>query len=153
MKSITFRSIEDIKILLGQEVAISEWMVIEQKTIQAFADVTNDQQWIHTDVKRAEIESIYGTTIAHGYLTLSLIPSFLHSCIDYPFAKTSINYGLNKVRFPNPVKVNSLIRGRFSPQKIETIEGGAQIEWLITIEIENQEKPACVANMLIRLYL
>jgi acyl dehydratase len=152
MKSIIFQSITEVKSLIGQEVAISDWICIPQSQIQAFADTTNDHQWIHLDIDRARRESPYGTTIAHGFLTVSLIPSFLKSCIQYPFVKTSINYGLNKVRFPAPVKVDSFIRGRFQILNMNEIEGGVQIEWLITIEIQGIEKPACIANMLIRLY-
>ncbi len=152
MKSIIFQSIADLHSHIGQEVAVSDWLCIPQSQIQAFADTTNDHQWIHTDVEMARNESPYGSTIAHGFLTMSLIPSFLESCIQYPFVKTTINYGLNKVRFPSAVKVNSLIRGRFQIVNLNEIEGGLQIELLITIDIQGVEKPACVANMLIRLY-
>jgi acyl dehydratase len=153
MQSIKFATIQALKDHIGKEVAISDWVVIDQAKIQAFADITNDHQWIHIDPIRAANESPYGSTIAHGYLTLSLIPSFIQNCIDTSFAERAINYGLNKVRFPNPVKVNSFIRGKFVIEHITDLEGGVQIEWLITIEEQNQEKPACVANMLIRLYL
>ena len=152
MKSVIFASLAEVKSHIGEEVAFSDWIKIEQSQINSFADSTNDHQWIHTDETRANKESPYGSTIAHGFLTLSLIPSFLESCIQYPFSKTSINYGLNKVRFPSPVRVNSLVRGRFQIKEIHDIEGGVQIEWLMTIDIQGVEKPACVADMLIRLY-
>jgi len=152
MKAVIFESLSDVKSHIGEEVAFSDWKKIQQSQINAFADSTNDHQWIHSDVTRANKESPYGSTIAHGFLTLSLIPSFLESCIQYPFAKTSINYGLNKVRFPSPVRVDSLVRGRFQIQAIQDIEGGIQLEWLMTIDIQGIEKPACVADMLIRLY-
>jgi len=152
MQTISFANIEELKTVVGQEVGISDWVKIEQSQIQAFADVTNDQQWIHTDVSRSQKESPYGTTVAHGYFTLSLVPSFIHSCITYPFVTTSINYGLNKVRFPNAVRVNSSLRARFTLVKVDTIDGGVQVEWSIVIEIQGQDKPACAAEMLARLY-
>ena len=126
--------------------------MIDQNRISTFADCTIDHQWIHVDPDRAKSESVYGSTIAHGFLTLSLVPYFLENCIEYHFAKSSINYGLNKVRFPHAVTVGSRIRARFKIIELKTIEGGIQIEWGIQIDIEGVEKPACVADMLIRLY-
>lgn len=152
MTKILFHNSNQLTQLIGKEVVVSEWLEIKQSMIQIFADCTNDHQWIHTDVERAKKESIYGSTIAHGFLTLSLIPFFLESCVDYPFAKRSINYGLNKVRFPHAVTVHSKLRGRFFLQDITTFDGGIQIEWKINIEIEGIEKPACVADVLFRLY-
>jgi len=152
MTKFLFHDSNELTELIGKEVAVSDWLEIKQSMIQTFADCTNDHQWIHTDVERANKESIYSSTIAHGFLTLSLIPYFLESCIAYPFAKRSINYGLNKVRFPHAVTVNSRLRGRFFIQEITSIDGGIQIEWNIIIEIEGIEKPACAADVLFRLY-
>ena len=152
MTKVLFHNSSELTELISKEVAVSDWLEINQSMIQNFADCTNDHQWIHIDVERAKKESIYGSTIAHGFLTLSLIPYFLESCIAYPFAKQSINYGLNKVRFPHAVTVNSKLRGRFLIQQITPIDGGIQIEWNISIEIEGLEKPACVADVLFRLY-
>jgi acyl dehydratase len=152
MTKFLFHDSNELTELIGKEVAVSDWLEINQSMIQTFADCTNDHQWIHIDVERAKKESIYGSTIAHGFLTLSLIPYFLESCIAYPFAKRSINYGLNKVRFPHAVTVNSRLRGRFFIQEITSIDGGIQIEWNIIIEIEGIEKPACAADVLFRLY-
>ena len=152
MNKVLFQDSLELIEFVGKEVAVSDWLEIKQSMIQTFADCTNDHQWIHTDVERAKKESIYGSTIAHGFLTLSLIPYFLESCISYPFAKRSINYGLNKVRFPHAVTVNSKLRGRFFIQEITPIDRGIQIEWNIIIEIEGIEKPACAADVLFRLY-
>jgi acyl dehydratase len=152
MKSVTFTSSAEIKSKLGQEVAISEWVLVDQAKINAFADVTGDHQWIHIDTERAQKESPYGTTIGHGYLTLSLFPEFSQSCIRYEGVRQSINYGLNKVRFPSPVRVNSKVRAKFTLHQVDDIEGGIQMEWSVAVEIENQEKPACIANTLVRLY-
>ena len=152
MTKFLFHDSNELTELIGKEVAVSDWLEIKQSMIQTFADCTNDHQWIHTDVERANKESIYSSTIAHGFLTLSLIPYFLESCISYPFAKRSINYGLNKVRFPHAVTVNSKLRGRFFIQEITPIDRGIQIEWTIIIEIEGIEKPACAADVLFRLY-
>jgi len=152
MNKVLFQDSHELIEFVGKEVAVSDWLEIKQSMIQTFADCTNDHQWIHIDEERSKKESIYGSTIAHGFLTLSLIPYFLESCIAYPFAKRSINYGLNKVRFPSAVTVNSKLRGRFFIQEITPIDGGIQIEWNIIIEIDGIEKPACVADVLFRLY-
>lgn len=152
MKKIKFQNQNEMLDQMGQEIAVSDWLTIGQDRISSFADCTIDHQWIHIDLERAKKESIYGSTIAHGFLTLSLVPYFLESCIEYHFAKSTINYGLNKVRFPHAVTVGSRIRAKFKIIDLQNIEGGVQIEWGIQIEIENIEKPACVADMLIRLY-
>lgn len=152
MAVVHFQESTDLMLCIGQEVAISDWLNIHQDKIQAFADCTGDQQWIHTSVDRASRESVYGQTIAHGFLTLSLIPYFLGSCVSYAFAKNAINYGLNHVRFPHPVVVNSAVRARFFMQDITPISGGLQVHWEVTLEVKEVEKPACVAEMLIRLY-
>jgi acyl dehydratase len=152
MKKIIFHHQDELLNQVGQELAVSDWLLIDQNRISTFADCTIDHQWIHIDVERAKKESVYGNTIAHGFLTLSLVPYFLENCFDYHFAKSAINYGLNKVRFPNAVTVGSRIRARFRVVELKIIEGGIQIEWGIQIDIEGVEKPACVADMLIRLY-
>ena len=152
MKKIKFQHQEDLFNQIDQELAVSDWLLIDQNRISTFADCTIDHQWIHVDPDRAKSESVYGSTIAHGFLNLSLVPYFLENCIEYHFAKSSINYGLNKVRCPHAVTVGSRIRARFKIIELKTIEGGIQIEWGIQIDIEGVEKPACVADMLIRLY-
>ena len=148
----TIQSLEALRGLVGQEVGESDWIEVTQAMIDAFADVTRDKQWIHLDPQRAQRESPYGATIAHGFLTLAML-SHLHSqsvrVEGNP--KMSINYGLNRVRFPNPVRAGSRIRSRTAIQAVEDIPGGVQVTWLITVDLEHAEKPALVAEWLGRL--
>ena len=143
---------------LGQEIHIGPWLKIDQQRIDQFAAVTGDQQWIHIDPERAKNESPYGATIAHGYLTLSLLPYLTESNHpdffqkNYPGMTYRVNYGLNRVRFPAPVKVGANIRARTTIQTAEETKGSVQIGYLITIEIEGERKPACSAEFLARLY-
>ena len=149
MKIAVFERLADLKAELGQEIAVSDWLTITQERINQFAEATGDHQWIHVDVERAKA-SQFGATIAHGFLTLSLIPCFAEPSIKVKSLKMGINYGLNKVRFISPVKVNSRLRGRFTVKAFDDIEGGAQVTMTVTIEIEGQEKPACVAESIAR---
>ena len=143
---------------IGQEIHIGPWLQIDQQRINQFAEVTGDQQWIHIDPERAKKESPYGTTVAHGYLTLSLLPLLTESNHpdffqkNYPGMKFRVNYGLNRVRFPAPVKVGAKIRARTTIQSAEEVKNGVQICYLITIDIDGEEKPACSAEFLARLY-
>lgn len=143
---------------VGREVHVGPWLVIDQERIDKFAEVTGDLQWIHIDPERAKKESPYGTTIAHGYLTLSLLPFLTESNHpdffqnNYPGMKYRVNYGLNKVRFPAPVKSGAKIRARTKIQEVEQIKSSVQITYLISVEIDGEEKPACVAEFLARLY-
>ncbi|WP_321394276.1 MaoC family dehydratase [uncultured Desulfuromusa sp.] len=143
---------------LGQEVHVGPWLNIDQQRIDQFAAVTGDQQWIHIDPERAEKESPYGSTIAHGYLTLSLLPYLTESNHpdffqnNYPGMKYRVNYGLNRVRFPAPVKVGANIRARTTIKSVEEVKNAVQICYLMTIEIEGEDKPACSAEFLARLY-
>ena len=137
---------------LGLEVAVSDWVSITQERINLFADATGDHQWIHVDVERAAKESPFGSTIAHGFLTLSLVPYFKDSCIEYEGVRMGLNYGTNRVRFMTPVKVDSRVRGRFKLAAIEEIKGGVQMVWETTIELEGMAKPACVAELVTRAY-
>jgi acyl dehydratase len=146
-------SLEELRSLVGQEVAVSEWFEVTQDRINMFAEATGDHQWIHLDVERAKKESPYGATIAHGFLTLSLL-SYLMSqavAIKLPI-KMGINYGLNKVRFPSAVPSGSKVRARAGLRAVEDIAGGAQLIWNITVERETGDKPCCVAEWLIRYY-
>jgi len=152
MKSTRFAGIEDATSQLGQEIGISDWMLIDQNSVNGFAQVTGDQQWIHVDVERARRESPFGGPIAHGYLTLSLLAKFAQECIGVDGIKLAVNYGLNRVRFAAPVKVGSRVRARFILADVEDIQGGAQLVWQATIEIEGGDKPACVAEMVTRWY-
>lgn len=147
-----FTDIQSIKNEIGKEVSVSDWFEITQERINAFADATGDHQWIHIDPVRAKEESPFKKTIAHGYFTLSLIAKFSGECIGNNNTKMAINYGSNKVRFPSPVLVGSKIRAHFQLDCLEEIEGGVQVQWIITIEIEGQNKPACVAETLTRWY-
>ena len=152
MKSTRFAGIDDARSRVGQEIGVSDWLLIDQQRVNAFASVTGDEQWIHVDVERAKRESPFGGPIAHGYLTLSLLAKFAGECISVEGSKLAVNYGLNRVRFAAPVKVGSRVRARFVLAELEEIPGGAQIVWKATIEIEGGEKPACVAEMVTRWY-
>jgi acyl dehydratase len=145
-------SLEEMRALVGTEVAVSDWVEITQERVNQFAVATNDHQWIHVDVERARRESPFGATIAHGFLTLSLVPAMLESALRMVDMKMGLNYGLNKVRFPAPVPVGSRLRARMSIVSIEDIEGGAQVAWGVVIERDGSTKPVCVAEFLMRRY-
>lgn len=152
---MTLRVIENLDALsawVGQEIACSEWLAIDQQRIQQFADATGDQQWIHTDPERALRESPYRSTIAHGYLTLSLLPHLVQSCLRIDGVGMSINYGLDRVRLPAPVLSGQRVRARVVLERLEPIAGGVQAHWLATVELEHGNKPACIAQMLARYY-
>jgi len=152
MKATRFAGMEDARARVGQEIGVSDWMLIDQDRVNAFAEVTGDRQWIHVDVERAKRESPFGVPIVHGYLTLSLLGRFAQECIAVEGIKLVVNYGLNRVRFASPVKVGSRVRARFVLGAVEDISGGAQLVWQATIEIEGGAKPACVAEMVARWY-
>jgi acyl dehydratase len=140
---------------LGQETLVGDWVQVDQSRIDAFADATGDHQWIHVDVARAERESPYEATVAHGFLTLSMLPMLTRAGTaepTYPGVKLSVNYGLNRVRFPAPVRAGSRIRARSTLQEVKEVPGGLQIVRLVTIDVEGGEKPACVAESVSRLY-
>lgn len=146
----TFHSYSEVLASIGQEVAVSDWITITQAQIQMFADATGDQQWIHTDPERAA-KGPFGTPIAHGFLTLALLPQFFESTFEIEGAKMGVNYGLNRVRFMAPVPVNSRLRARMTLQAAERIEpDGIQMTWLVTVEREGGDKPVCVAESLAR---
>lgn len=147
-------SIEELRSLTGQEALLSDWFELTQERISQFADATNDHQWIHTDVARSKMESPYGTPIAHGFLTLSLLSYLCKQTITINFPiKMGINYGLNRVRFPSAVPAGSRIRARLVLQSVEDITGGQQLVWKITVEREGGDKPCCVAEWLVRYYI
>jgi acyl dehydratase len=141
--------IQELATLAGQEIGVGEWLQITQDRIKQFADATNDHQWIHVDVERCQRESPFGTTIAHGFLTLSLIPGLtrLASCLRKT-PKHTLNYGLNRVRFVNPVPVGSRLRARVMLLDVKEEKRGWLARWQITMEIEGNDKPACVAETL-----
>lgn len=145
-------TLEALHAQAGKEIFVTDWVVMSQTRIDQFAQATGDFQWIHVDAVRAAKESPFGCTIAHGFLTLSLIGKFYDDHFTLPFCEMGINYGLNKVRFTNPVKVDTRVRGRFVLQSISDIEGGLQLAFAVTIEIEGQPKPACIAESVVRQY-
>ncbi|MDB5797241.1 MAG: MaoC family dehydratase [Paucimonas sp.] len=145
-------NLAELRSLLGQEVAVSNWVEITQERVQQFADATGDHQWIHLDVERSKRESPYGCTVAHGFLTLSLLPMLMQDAVLVKDVKMAVNYGLNKVRFPAPVPVGSRVRGRMVLKEIEDIPGGAQVIWQVTMEREGGDKPVCVAESISRRY-
>jgi len=147
-------TLEELRSLTGQEVAVSDWFEVTQERINMFAEATGDHQWIHVDVERAKTESPYGTTIAHGFLTLSLLSYLMSETVKIKLpVKMGINYGLNKVRFPSAVTAGSKVRARAALQSLEEIPGGRQLVWNITVEREGADKPCCVAEWLVRYYL
>ena len=153
MAQRVIEGIEELKTLAGQEVGASDWFEVTQSRINDFADATEDHQWIHVDVERAKTDSPFGSTIAHGFLTLSLLPHLAAQAFtvrgDF---KMGINYGLNRLRFVSPVAASSRVRARFTLQSVETVTGGAQIIWAVTVETEGGAKPALVAEWLVRYY-
>jgi len=134
---------------VGKELGPSDWMTVDQAIIDKFADATGDHQWIHVDPVRAAAGP-FGTTVAHGFLTLSLLPEMSASAFAIDDAKMGVNYGLNRVRFPSPVPVNSRLRGRFKLLSFEPIQGGAQMVVEVTMEREGSDKPVCVAESIAR---
>jgi acyl dehydratase len=138
---------------LGQELAVSEWLEVTQERIDRFADVTDDGQWIHVDVARALTGSPYGTTVAHGFLTLSLVGALLRGAVAIHGIRLAINYGVNRVRFVAPLPAGSRIRGRFIPVAAHQAGGGIQVTWSVTVEREHGDKPCCVAEWIVRYYI
>lgn len=136
---------------VGAELGPTEWMMIEQSRIDLFADATNDHQWIHVDPEAAA-GGPFGATIAHGYLTLSLVNSFMPELLTVKNISMGVNYGCEKVRFPSPVKVGARIRGRGELASVEPAGEGLQVLVRVTVEIENQDRPACVVDTLSRFY-
>ena len=148
-----FETLADLKACIGQEVAISPWETITQERIDKFAEATGDYQWIHVDPVRSAKEGPFGTTIAHGFLTLSMLPQFFQKTIKLKDVKMGVNYGLNKVRFTSPVPVGSKLRARLTLQAVDDIaENGAQVTWLVTVEREGSDRPVCVAESIGRRY-
>jgi len=145
-------SLRDLETRVGQEVGVSPWVEIPQSRIDQFAEATGDFQWIHVDPKRAK-DSPFGGTIAHGFLTLSMLPKLTESTFEFSDRRMGVNYGLNKVRFTSPVPAGARIRGRFTLARYEKIEGnGVQTTWNAVIEREGGDKPVCVAETISRHY-
>ena len=148
-----FNGVEDLARSVGQEIGVSEWRVITQRDIDAFAEVTNDQQWIHVDAERAA-QGPFGTTVAHGYLTLSLIPGLVRTVYQVDGLAMAVNYGSNKVRYPAPVPTGATVRARVKLLSVDRTEAWAQSVIQVTIERQEagDQKPGCVAEIISRLY-
>ena len=145
----TSMKIRDLESRVGQEIAVSPWVEMAQERIDLFAKATEDFQWIHVDPVRAR-QSPFGSTIAHGFLTLSMLPKLIESTFVFSDRKMGVNYGLNKVRFTAPVPAGAKIRGRFTLAKFEKLEGGVQTTWSVTVEREGGDKPVMVAESISR---
>jgi acyl dehydratase len=147
-----YEKLSELQALIGGAVGTSDWFLIDQARIDQFARVTGDEQWIHIDPVRA-VAGPYGSTVAHGYLTLSLVPVMVRSAFKIGDVRMTVNYGLNRVRFPAPVPAGSRLRGHFKLMTFETIAGGAQIVVEVTTEREGHPKPVCVAESVARHYV
>src|SRR5260370_23933599 len=154
MPPLVLPSLEALKESVGREIGCSEWFAVTQDRIQRFADVTEDQQWIHLDRERAERESPYGTTIAHGFLTLSLISRFMKDVIQVRSGTgMTVNYGLNRVRFPSPVRAGSKVRARVVLLNVKEVPGAYETTFSMTVDSEGGEEPCCVAESFVRYYV
>lgn len=148
----TLESLADLPALVGQEVAVSDWITVTQQQIDLFAEATGDHQWIHVDPERAKAGP-FGTTIAHGFLTLSLIPTLFENALEINNTRMGVNYGLNRVRFTAPVPAGSRLRASIKLLACEPVDnGGMQMTWQVTMEREGGSKPVCVAETLSRRY-
>lgn len=152
--AISFESPAGVHAATAREVCVTDWLAIGQDRIDKFAEATGDFQWIHVDVRRASEASPYGGTIAHGFLTLSLLGKFYEDYLPaaMPFCDLGVNYGLQRVRFTHAVRAGSRVRGRFVLSKVEDVPGGLHLTFTVTIEIEGVDKPACIAESLVRRY-
>jgi acyl dehydratase len=148
----TFQTLAELAAWTGQEVAVSDWITITQQQIDLFAEATGDHQWIHVDPEKASAGP-FGAPVAHGFLTLSLLPKFFESSFEIIGSRLGVNYGLNKVRFTAPVLVGSRLRARMTLLAAEAIANdGLQMTWQVTVECEGADKPVCVAESLVRRY-
>jgi len=148
----TFATLDELQSLVGQELGSSDWIQLDQHRIDLFADATGDHQWIHVDPRRAA-EGPFGATVAHGFLTLSLLPEMSASAFVIEGSRMGVNYGLNRVRFPSPVPVGSRLRGHFKLLSWEAVEGGVQMVLEVTMEREGSAKPVCVAESIVRRFV
>jgi len=154
MPTRVVESIEALKDLVGHEIGVTDWFVVSQERIRQFAEATEDRQWIHLDRERARKESPYGTTIAHGFLTLSLLSHFIKQVIDVRGGlRFAVNYGSNRVRFPAAVRADSKIRARVMLQSLKQLPDAFEAVFAITVEGEGNEKPCCIAEWIVRYYV
>jgi len=152
MPTRIFENVDELRALNGQEIGVSEWLTIDQKMIDAFAAATGDQQWIHVDPARAKAESPYGRTVAHGFLTLTLVSRLSAQAIQVRGFKLRVNYGVNRLRFPAPVLVDARVRAHITLGAVEEIEGGVHLVWNVVVEMEGSPKPALAVEWLVRYY-
>jgi acyl dehydratase len=152
MLKLELASLRELKERIGEEVVVSDWLEMTQERIDRFAQATGDHQWIHVNVERARRESPFGAPIAHGFLTLSLLSKFLNESVRFSTSKMGVNYGLNRLRFTAPVPVGARVRARLKVERVEEIEGGAQVAWDVTLEREGSDKPCLIAEWLTRRY-
>jgi acyl dehydratase len=153
MKALVFENFSNFKLMIGKQLPTGDWYTISQQMINDFANATLDKQWIHVDEVRAEKESPFKSTVAHGFMSVSMISKLLEESFSIKSVKMGLNYGLNKVRFPNPVPVNSELRMHTNVKEIEDLaNNGIKVTFSCTIEIKGQEKPACVAEFLAALF-
>ena len=153
MPSLVVENLHSLAGFVGREIGTTEWFTVAQDRIQQFAEITEDRQWIHVDPERAQRDSPYATTIAHGFFTLALLSHFLRQAIQIGSGvRMSVNYGLNRVRFPSPLPAGSRIRAHFRLQALTDIADGMEAAFSVVIDRENSEKPCCVAEWVIRYY-
>ena len=154
MPPVVVENVHSLKDYAGREIAVTDWLLMTQERINRFADATDDRQWIHVDPERAQKESPYGATIAHGFLTLSLVSQFMKQAIQIQGGvRMAINYGLNRVRFPSAVRAGSKIRARVGLVELKELPDSLEATYSIAIESENSSKPCCVAEWLVRYFL
>jgi acyl dehydratase len=149
---IEITDVRSLRDRIGEEIAVGDWFEITQARIDQFAEATGDAQWIHVDPARAAVESPFRTTIAHGFLTLSLLSTLIRDAMTFRGLRMAINYGMNRLRFVAPVPAGSRIRARFTPVSVEDTSGSLQVTWQVTIDREHADKPCCVAEWIVRYY-
>jgi acyl dehydratase len=153
MPARVIEDLDDLKSFAGREIGVTEWLVVTQERIQQFAEATEDRQWIHVDRERTKRESPYQTTIAHGFLTLSLLSFLMKQAIQIKSGvRMAVNYGLNRVRFPSPVRADSKIRGRFTLLTLKEVSDAFEAVFSVSVESEGAEKPCCAAEWVVRYY-
>jgi len=153
MPPLVVETLHSLKEFVGREIAVTDWLMMTQERIDQFAEATEDRQWIHVDRERAQRESPYGSTIAHGFLTLSLLSPFMKQAIQFRGGvRMAVNYGLNRVRFPSPVRAGANIRARLRLLSLEEFSDALQAVFSIAMEVENSDKPCCVAEWVVRYY-
>jgi acyl dehydratase len=153
MAATTVDGVAGVQALVGEHLGFSEWVEVTQERVAAFADATGDHQWIHLDVERARAESPFGGPVAHGYLTLALVPVLVGQIIEVTGFRLAVNYGADRVRFPSPVPVGARVRASAVLDEARLLEGGVHLQLTVTLEVDGAEKPCCVATVLSRRYL